>query len=163
MQRFLRSTRGLSLVETVVATAVLVTALVGVAQLLASSSRFLLDAGRGETALIAAQAQVESLRSRVWTYDRLGRPVSDPALAASPPGTLDADAVGYSDYLDHSGRTVDRAHSTPMFRRRWSIAPLAGGDPDALVVEVCVSSLAAGAQLAADAEACLMAVRTRQP
>jgi hypothetical protein len=159
----LRSIRGLSLLETVFATAVLVTVLAGVAQLVASSARFLLDAGRGETALTAAQAQIESLRSRVFSYDAGGTPISDPALAPSPPGALDADTSGYIDYLDRRGRPVDPIVETPMFRRRWSLAPIDGGEPDALVIEVCVWSISDGARSAADAEACLMTVRARQP
>jgi type II secretory pathway pseudopilin PulG len=157
----LRSARGLSLVEVVVATAVLVTALAGAAQLLTSSSRFLLDAERGDTALTAAQAQLEWLRSRAWTYDGSGMPVSDPALAPSPPGSLDADAAGYSEYLDRSGRPVDRVLESPVFRRRWSITAVDGGEPDALAIEVCVSGV--GAASATPAEVCLMTVRTRQP
>jgi hypothetical protein len=89
-------------------------------------------------------------------------PVGDPTLAPSPPGALDADAAGYADYLDRSGRPVDRSVEAPMFRRRWSITAVDGGEPDALAIEVCVSSVG-GAGSAADAEVCLITVRTRQP
>ena len=149
--------------ETLVATALLVTALAGVAQLVTASARFLLDAGRGETALIAAQAKLESLRSLAWTYDALGGPISDPSLAPSPAGALDADLEGYSDYLDHGGRAVDRTGEAAMFRRRWSIVRVDDGAPDALAIEVCVARMGDGVRSALAAEACLMAVRTRQP
>lgn len=141
--------------ETLIATAVLVSVLAGVAQLFTASARQLIDAGYRETALLAAQAQVESLRSRVWTYAADGAPVSDPALAPSPPGTLDADAGLYFDYLDRRGRPVDPSQA--WFRRRWAIVPVG----EALALEVCVSRLTPGATAAPDA--CLMSVRTRQP
>jgi type II secretory pathway pseudopilin PulG len=162
MQRLLRSTHGLSLVETLVATTVLITALAGVAQLLTSSARFLRDSAREEIALTAAQAQLETLRAALFTYDPSGAPVSDPGLASAPAGSLDIDLEGYSNYLDRAGRTVERADEAAMFRRRWAITPLGSGEPGLVMIEVCVWRLVDAATVPA-AGACLATVRTRQP
>jgi hypothetical protein len=149
-------------VETLIATALLVTVLAGVAQLLTSSARFLLDSGRGETALTAAQAQIETLRAAAWTYDPSGAAVSDPALAASPAGALEVDTDGYADYLTAHGHLVAPGDSAALFRRRWAIQPVEGDGPDAIVIEVCVSRIA-DERAPQPADACLMTIRTRQP
>jgi hypothetical protein len=159
MRNQLRSDSGLSLLETLIATSVLITSLAGTAQLITFTARWLLDSGWEELALTAAQAQIEVLRSRAWTVDALGIPVTDLALAPSPPGALFEDVEGYTDVLDRHGRWVDSSSQDGVFRRRWAITRTPGAGPDAIAIEVCVTRLAAPRS----APSCLATIRTRQP
>ena len=66
------------------------------------------------------------------------------ALATSPPGSLDNDAVGYCDLLDEAGQIIGGdspvcgAGGSAAYVRRWSIAPSASGG--LLVLQVLVSA-----------------------
>ena len=78
------SSRGFTLIETIVATAVLITAIAGLAQLFALSERFMRDSISSAVALVAAQDKVEMLNAVRFGYDDDGAPVSDPSLDPSP-------------------------------------------------------------------------------
>ena len=71
------SLRGFTLVETLVATGVLITAIAGLAQLFTLSVRVTRDSAQFGTALLAAQDKLESLRSFHFTYDDDGNLLSD--------------------------------------------------------------------------------------
>jgi len=165
MQRNRHSSHdGFTLLETVVATGILVTALAGIAQLLALSVRSTRDAGSQAAALAAAADKIEVLRSLAFTFDPVGAPVTDPVLA-SPGGGLEQDTTGFADHVDARGTVVD-PHSDeagPVFTRRWRITPLDMFIPEALVVEVCVFRWPAGDVPLRAAAACLATVRVRQP
>lgn len=126
MQRIPNSSHdGFTLLETVVATGVLVTALAGIAQLFALSVRSTREAGVQGTALVAAQAKLELLRSLAFTYGPVGEPITDAALASSAGSSLAEDTPGFVDFLDHQGRPVDAADDAQgaAFTRRWRVAP----------------------------------------
>ena len=109
---------GFTLVEVLVAAALLIVAASGIAQLLALGLNAT-DMGRATTttSTIAGQ-KMEQLRSLAWAYDEGGAPRSDtytdlsrepPAsggrgLDPSPSGTLDRNVAGYVEYLDARGR-----------------------------------------------------------
>ncbi len=136
---------GFSLIEVLVAAALLIVAAAGVGQLLALGLQTT-ESGRETTSTGALASQkMEQLRSLTWTYDEAGAPSSDaytdlsrdpPAsggrgLDPSPPGTLDRDVAGYVDYLDARGRWIGAGPDPPpdaMFVRRWAIQTL-GDDP----------------------------------
>lgn len=156
---------GFTLLETVVATGVLVTALAGIAQLLALSVRTTYDAGSQAAALMAAQDKLEGLRSLALTYDPLGAPVTDAGLAASANFTLDEDTDGFVDYVDRDGATVDTrvgGHGATL-TRRWRITPIDPFVPEALAIEVCVFRWPSDGVSLQAATACLATVRVRQP
>ena len=154
---------GFTLIEVLIATALLVAMAAGVAQLLGlavaagRTSRF-----QTSTAILAA-ARLEQLRSLHWSYepgpgstvtprsDRSANasvdPPSDggPGLAPSPPGTLSANVPPYVDYLDLQGRWVGNGSSPPpqaVFIRRWSIAPLPQDPSRTLILSVLVTTVA---------------------
>lgn len=156
---------GFTLLETVVATGILVTALAGIAQLLALSIRSTRDAGSQSAALYAAQGKLEELRSLTFTYDPLGAPVTDPGLGPSGGLTLAEDTAGFVDYLDAGGTAVDLTHEDHgvSWSRRWRITSLDPFSPEALVLEVCVFRWPAGRMTPRAAAACLATVRGRQP
>jgi prepilin-type N-terminal cleavage/methylation domain-containing protein len=154
------SCRGFTLVETLVATGILVTALAGIAQLLVLASQLTLQAGASGAALRAAQDKIESLRSHALTYDDAGDPLTSPALRASSWNSLVETVEPFLDWVDRDGR--ERASpEEAVWLRRWRITPLDAGEPDAIAIEVCVFSDVAGDSRHPDA--CLSTIRTRQP
>lgn len=156
---------GFTLIETVVATGILVTALAGLAQLLALSVRSTRDAGSQSAALIAAQDKVEALRALAFAYDAAGSPVTAPEFNVRNSGSLDDDTPGAVDYVDANGAIVadEDEGQGAVFTRRWRISPLDAFVPDAIVIEVCVFHSPADGLSPALAEACLATVRARQP
>ena len=156
------SPRGFTLVETLVATGVLVTALAGVAQLFILASHLTRQANTSGAALAAAQDKLEVLVSLPFDYDVAGTPVTDPSLAISPESSLDEDTPPFVDWINRSseaGPTPDDA----VFVRRWRVLSIAADVPDSIAVEVCVFRAPAEGVPAAGADACLATVRTRQP
>lgn len=166
MQMLTRSSNdGFTLLETVVATGVLVTALAGLAQLFALAARSTRDAGDQNVVLTAAQDKVERLRALALGYGPLGVAITDPALAPSDAGSLGDDIDGYVDYLSADGDVVDvevDGHGA-AWTRRWRITPIDAYAPEALAVEVCVFSYPAAGLAPQAARVCLATVRTRQP
>lgn len=159
----LRRAGGFTLIETVVATAILVTALAGLAQLFVLGVRLTRTSGSHGAALVAAQAKLEGLRSLALAYGPAGEIVTDPALAESPPVALQEDIAGYVDSLDAGGQTVDEESGEVAFVRRWAITPIDHLEPEALAIEVCVFRAPAGDALPPAAEVCLSTIRSRQP
>jgi type II secretory pathway pseudopilin PulG len=156
---------GFTLLETMVATGVLVTALAGLAQLFALSARLTHDAGEQGAALAAAQGRIEILRSLAFTYGPLGESVTDAALTPSGGDSLVVDTDGYVDYLDAAGQPVDPAgegHGA-VWVRRWRLTAVDLFAPEALAIEVCVYRWPAAGLSPVSAAACLATVRTRQP
>jgi prepilin-type N-terminal cleavage/methylation domain-containing protein len=156
---------GFTLVEVLVASTLVVSALAGFAHLIAlavARSHAVRDAGAAQA---LAQGKLEELRGVPWTYDAAGAPVSDPALAESPANTLAVDVGGWSDALDAAGEAVaatDGHHA--VYRRRWSIGRFNAIDADTLVLRVCVHALvSASAPGRGLPDACVSTVRTRKP
>jgi type II secretory pathway pseudopilin PulG len=155
------SARGFSLLETLIATGLIVTAVAGLAQLFALSVRFTRDAGQFGVALVAAQDKLESLRSLAFSYDEDGEPLTHPALRPSPVGTLAADVGGQVDWLDEGGRVLDAAGGA-AFVRRWRVSDITVDAPDAIVIDVCVYRVPGVNAAPEHADACLATIRVRQ-
>jgi type II secretory pathway pseudopilin PulG len=179
---------GFSLAETLVATAILATVSLGVAQMfiLATDQT---RAGKAETsASILAEQKLEQLRSLTWGFDMTGQglPVSDATtnLAVNPPDatgnglnpspadTMESNTPGYVDFLDYSGRYVGTGAAPPagaIYVRRWSIEPLPYNPNNTLVLQVFVTTLAREATRVAGekrwklpGDAWLVTVKTRK-
>ena len=153
---------GFTLVEVLVAMAIMVAVAVGVARLFATAVAATRSARDRTVALALASAKIEQLRSLEWRFDidasgtltARTDTVSDlsvepagsggPGLAESPPGTLDANVPPYVDYLDRFGQWAG-AGPAPVagsaYIRRWAVRHPAG-DPDQLVaLQVLVTSV----------------------
>jgi len=123
--------RGFSLVEVVVAMAIMITATIAVAQLSILAVRANRIARFTTVATALAVQKLEQVQSSGWTE-----------LTASPSDSLVQNTDGYCDYLDRNGRTLVAGNSPPVgavFVRRWAIEPLATGN--ALVIQVSVIPL----------------------
>jgi type II secretory pathway pseudopilin PulG len=155
------SESGFTLLETLIATGLIVTAVAGLAQLFALSVRFTRDAGQFGVALVAAQDKLESLRSLAFGYGEGGEPMTDPSLRASPANTLTADVDRYVDWLDERGIVVGCAASA-AYARRWRVSAIAVDDPDAIAIDVCVYRVPGVNTGPAHADACLATIRVRQ-
>lgn len=154
--------RGFTLVETLIATGLLVTAMAGLAQLLALSVRFTRDSGQSGVALAGAQDKLEALRALRFAYDERGETVTDPRLNDSSAGSLSEDIAGYVDWLDAAGAARPDVHGAE-YLRRWRIATVAADEPEAIAIDVCVFAMRRANRDPIHAEACLATVRVRQP
>lgn len=159
----LESSDGFTLLETVIATGILVTALAGITQLFVLTLRTTRESGSRGVALVAAQAKLEALRARQLAYGAAGEQLTDPALEASPTGSLLEDTADYFDTLDETGGAIGGEEGEPLFARRWAITPIDRLEPQALVIEVCVFRSPAEGVAPVAAEACLATIRSRQP
>lgn len=154
--------RGSTLVEVLVAAALLVTLVGGVAYLFVWSQRQALMAERLSAAFLVAQGRLQQLRAEPWSWTVNGTTVDAPALTPSPPGALASNTSGYFDIVDRTGRSAeDDASEGAAFVRRWAIGLARASDPDALSVEVCVFRWPVEARAAP--LACLHTIRARQP
>jgi type II secretory pathway pseudopilin PulG len=150
---------GFSLVEVLVAAAILMTGLIAVAQMFVTSTNQNMAARRVTTTAVLAQQKIEQLRALTWGFDDFGLPVSDFAsniavspptssggvgLQASPANTLTTSTPGYVDYLDAYGGWVGNGAAPPanaIYVRRWSIAPLPTNPNNTLVFQVLVGRI----------------------
>jgi type II secretory pathway pseudopilin PulG len=177
-----RRERGFSLIETLVAIALLIAVAVSLAPLFSSGQRSNHRARALTMASMLAAEKMEQLRSLAWSFDPLGLPLTDtsadlrvsperPAggtgLRASPADALDRDVDGYCDFLDANGSSLDSGSSPPLntsYIRRWSVAPLPADPANGLVVQVRVVGRGGGdtpAGRPAVGEARLMSIRAR--
>lgn len=152
---------GFTLVETVIATAVLITALAGIAQLFVLSARFMRDASRSGAAVVAARDKLEMLAALRFGYDDDGRPVTDARLHASRQTSLHENTHSYFEWLRDDGSVGDEPGAS--FVRRWRITQTAANEPAAITIDVCVYSTGAANSRPEQAAACLGSVRVRQP
>jgi type II secretory pathway pseudopilin PulG len=130
------SAAGFTLVEALVATVLVCTAVAGVAQLGVVAVAQSAAVQRDAVALWLAQSKIEALRSRPWSFDSAGARLSDSALILSSPDALAVDTVGFVEYLDRFGEPVMATAAT--FHRRWAIGLVEPSDPDTLRFQACV-------------------------
>ena len=129
----LRAEGGFSLIEVLVAAAILAVGILSLAQLLAMTVSANAAAGRTTDATVLAAQKLEDLRAEPWSV-------------------LEANIGESADSLDRSGGSID-AFSAAAFRRRWFIEPWFGDPAHTLVIRVIVTT--------AREEAATVTVRTR--
>jgi prepilin-type N-terminal cleavage/methylation domain-containing protein len=178
---------GFTLIEVLVALAVLAVTAAGVAALFAVSIRDTRAARDQTTTMVLAAERMEQLRALAWGIDpATGLPVTDVTtelgrsppdssgngLSPSPPGSLESNTPGYVDYLDGRGRWIGTGAAPPAgttYIRRWHVEPLSN-DPDTLVIRVLVTSVVRDASVVGSGqrrtrradEALLVTVKTRK-
>jgi type II secretory pathway pseudopilin PulG len=169
---------GFALVESVVAAAILMTAIAGIAHLFVQSARTTARGRRAPVVLAAAQAKIEQLLGLAWGYDAAGAPRSDTTsdtsvepprptggtgLSPSPAESLSLSIPGFVDYVSGAGRPLGATPTTDtVFVRRWRISPLASALSDGLVLRVCVWRFARASTGGSEPEVCLGTARIRR-
>lgn len=156
---------GFSLVEVLVATAILVVAVAAAAPLFVSVIHADARARAATISVWLAEEKMEELVAALWQQDLPGA-----ALVASPPGTLDRNTAGYSDYVDRNGQPLGGGPEPPpgaAFLRRWSIEPLPLYPDTTRVLQVVATPSRGSADAAADVirlpdTARVVMVRTRR-
>jgi type II secretory pathway pseudopilin PulG len=150
------SESGFSLVETLVATAILATSLVSLAQLFVVATKSNAVAKNGGMTMILAQQKMEQLRGLTWGFDVVGLPISDTTtdtakapetaggtgLLPSPANSLWANTDGYVDYISATGQSLGGGTAVPTgtaYIRRWSIDPLPTNPNNTLIIQVLVT------------------------
>jgi type II secretory pathway pseudopilin PulG len=149
---------GFSLIETMIATMLLATALVSTAQLMVLAIRGNSAAQRSTFTTALAQDKLEQLRGLAWGYDELGLPINDyttnlgvnpptddgVGLAPSPGDALAANMTGYVDYLNRDGIVLGGGPAPllgTVYVRRWSVEPLPTNPNNTLIIQVIVFSV----------------------
>jgi hypothetical protein len=174
------------LIEVMVATGLLVTALVTLAQLFVISTRSNLGSHNTTYAAVLAEQKLEELRALAWGYDTQGLPLSDTTtntavtpetptggtgLSPSPSTALQSNTTGYVDYVDQFGNKLGTGANPPggaIYTRRWSITPLPTNPNNTLVIQVLVTRnrnrgpADQGAVLRLPEEARMITVKTRK-
>jgi prepilin-type N-terminal cleavage/methylation domain-containing protein len=179
--------RGFTLVEVLVALAILSVAVAGSARLFSLAVVTTSRARTQTSATTLAMQKLDELRALRWagTPGSPSLPATDTqtdltaslplaggvGLATSPADSLDANEAGYVDYLDRNGQWVGSGVTPPasaVFVRRWNIAGRAGDEANTLVLQVLVTTAAGAAAQSGVAsrvrlpgDALLVGVRTR--
>jgi type II secretory pathway pseudopilin PulG len=155
------SEAGFSLAEVAVATGILATVSLSVAQMFALSTEKNLTARQQVSTTTMATQKMEQLRGLTFSYDTsgLGLPVTDTTtnlsvctpdatgsgLNPSPTDSIEEKRGGFVDYLDARGNCVGTGTTPPagsVFTRRWSILPLPTNPNNTLVLSVLVTPTA---------------------
>jgi hypothetical protein len=159
----LTETAGVALLEALIAIALLASALIALAGLLATAASATYRANVVSTAAVLASRKMEQLRALAWSTDAAGTAVTDlstdtsaidqascrptpsssgTGLSVSPPGALDVDTAGYVDYVDGLGCGLGGGTRPPpgtVYIRRWSVTPLPSAVDAAIVLQVVVA------------------------
>jgi prepilin-type N-terminal cleavage/methylation domain-containing protein len=172
---------GFTLIETLVATTILVVGIAALTGLSTIAARANTAAGTATVASLLAAQKMEQFLALTWGYDALGHAVSDTTtdltvfpprtgsgvgLTVSPADALRLNTSGYCDFLDASGTSLGGGTTPPaqaMFVRRWSVQPLPSNPANALVLQVMVvraRRVSATVHVLPD-EAAFVSVRTR--
>jgi type II secretory pathway pseudopilin PulG len=165
-----RDGRGFTLVEAVVALALVATVGVSVSTALVASRAMAVHDRDQAIGRVAAQARLSTLASlafhsiagadgsSVAVTDTSTDVSGDPpgpggtGLAESPADALWHDTTGYVDYLDAAGRDLGRragARERAAYVRRWAIGRQGGGAGEVALIAVLVAPVPAAARAAA--------------
>jgi prepilin-type N-terminal cleavage/methylation domain-containing protein len=124
-------TSGFSLIEVLVATAVVTVGVASLAQLFVTAAHANRMAATTAVTLLLAVQRMEAL-------------ASGPVTVPSPSDTLSLNTSGYVDYLDETGVSLGVSSTTPpagtAYICRWSIASLPESAMAGVVVQVIVLS-----------------------
>ena len=156
-----RHAAGFTLIEALIAIALVVVCAAGVGQLFAVAAKAVRASREQAASVLLAAAKMEQLRSLEWTYASVAGiaversdfstnvssdDLSGPGLGltASPAGSLSASTAYYADYLDAQGRSLGSGASPPrnaVFVRRWAVQPLPSDPSRTLVLQVLVTTV----------------------
>jgi prepilin-type N-terminal cleavage/methylation domain-containing protein len=177
---------GFSLLEVMIASGILATALIALAQLFVVALAANTSSRSTTYAAVLAEQKMEELRALTWGFDSSGLPITDTTtdtasaednanggtgLTPSPETALQKNTDGYVDHVDMFGNKVGGGPTPPedaIYTRRWSIEPLPTNPNNTIVIQVLVTRNRArgaaeqGAVLRLPEEARLITVKTRK-
>jgi hypothetical protein len=176
---------GSSLIEVLVATVILMTGVMGMAQLLTVSTVSNTTSRSDTFSTVLAEQKLEQLRSLAYGFDMNGLPVSDvetdtsvspetqggTGLQPSPGSALQANTPGFVDHVDGHGAIVGNGAQAPadaVYTRRWSVEPLPTNPNNTIIIQVLVTPIRdrgaadQGSVGRLTGEARLMTVKTRK-
>jgi type II secretory pathway pseudopilin PulG len=148
---------GFSLVEVMIATGLMATAVVSLAQLFAFSTQTNISSRSTTYASVLAEQKLEELRALSWGYDTQALPLSDTStntavtpetptggkgLSPSATTSLAQNTTGFVDYVDSFGNKLGTGENPPdntAYIRRWSITPLPTNPNNTLIIQVLVT------------------------
>jgi hypothetical protein len=140
-----------------VATTLLATAVVTLAQLFALSTQTNVASRSTTYASVLAEQKLEELRALAWGFDTQGLALSDTTtntavspetptggkgLSPSSSTSLQENTPGFVDYIDAYGNKLGTGANPPdnaIYTRRWSITPLPTNPNNTLVIQVLVT------------------------
>lgn len=147
---------GFTLLELLVALALIGTLAGAAATVMAVASRSLIRSRLDTTAVSLAHRRLEQMHALAWGFGSAHLPhpgvdfdtdLSGPApmsggtgLGVSPSDALEVDTPGFVDHLDEAGRWVAAGMAAPpgaRFTRRWTVQKVSGL-PDILILQVRV-------------------------
>ena len=184
--RFSSAEGGFSLIEVIVASGILATALVALGQLFAIATTSNVSSKSTTFATVLAEQKLEELRALSWGFDTSGLPVTDTTtdtasatdettggtgLTPSPDSALQENTDGYVDYVDRFGNKLGGGTTPPagtIYTRRWTIEPLPTNPNNTIIIQVLVTrhrdrgAADEGAVLRLPEEARLISVKTRK-
>jgi prepilin-type N-terminal cleavage/methylation domain-containing protein len=176
--RMMRGTRaarsdasGFTLIEVVIAVAVLVAVLAGVAGVWAMTATSTRVAREQTLAMQLARDKLEQLAALTWAVlsvdgadvlasdvttnvSRLPATTDGSGTQPSPADSLGVSRATYADYLDARGQWLDMGPSPPAgarFVRRWWVARTGSGASEMLMFQVIVATVSADAMRPAGA------------
>ena len=153
------NSRGFSLAEVLVATGIMTSALLALAQLFAMAVTANTESKNTTFATALAEQKLEQLRALSWGFDTQGLPVSDTStdtgvdpesptggtgLQPSPSSALQENTKGWIDFLDRNGQIVGNDTSPPagaVYFRRWSVEPLPTNPNNTIIIQVLVGRI----------------------
>jgi type II secretory pathway pseudopilin PulG len=184
--RFSSAEGGFSLIEVIVASGILATALIALGQLFAIATSSNVSSKSTTFATVLAEQKLEELRALSWGFDTSGLPVTDTTtdtasatdettggtgLTPSPDSALQENTDGYVDYVDRFGNKLGGGTTPPagsIYTRRWTIEPLPTNPNNTIIIQVLVTrhrdrgAADEGAVLRLPEEARLISVKTRK-
>lgn len=158
--RPLTTEHGTSLIEALLAVALLAIVAAGAAQLLVGVRQIALRSEQATAGMVAAAARMERLMALTWEYGVHGEALDVPVLQVAPADALERNAAGYHEVVDASGRALDGTRR-PELVIRWSSVSADDDDARTRGVEVC--AFAWPADEASAPLACLASARGRRP
>ena len=159
--RIITGERGATLIEALVAGALLLTLATGTATLITLARKLSSRAEQLMTGTALAAARLQSLRSVPWTYGIDGSANEVAALATSGVDTLGRNTTGFFELASESGEAGIVGARAPAFAVRWAIGPTVAAVGETRSLEVCVFTWPA-----ADGSpplVCVASARARQP
>jgi prepilin-type N-terminal cleavage/methylation domain-containing protein len=166
-----RDTLGFTLIEVVIAVAVLVAVLAGVAGVWTMAAASTRAASEQTLAMQLARDKLEQLAGLTWAVrsidgadvlasdvttnvSRVPATTDGAGTRASPSDSLGVSRATYADYLDARGRWLDTGLAPPAnarFVRRWRLARSGAGASEMLLFQVLVATTSADTIAAAGA------------